>query len=141
MLEINYTLFIQMVNFLILLFLLNIFLYKPIRKILVSRKEELDSLEQAVASYQSRARENEARIEESMVQARREGFAEKEMLRKEGLAEEKAVLAEAGAAVEKKLDQARSEVERKMSDVRKALEDQISQFSREVAEKILGRSV
>ncbi len=45
MLEINNTLIIQIANFLVLLFLLNIILYKPIRKILGQRQEEMRTSE------------------------------------------------------------------------------------------------
>ncbi|MFC1863408.1 ATPase, partial [Thermodesulfobacteriota bacterium] len=37
----NYSLFIQIANFLVLLFVLNIILYRPIRKILYKRREEM----------------------------------------------------------------------------------------------------
>ena len=141
MLEINSTFFFQLGNFLFLLFLLNIILFRPIRRIMIRRDEEVDSLQKAIEDYQSRCEQNEKNIEDGMVLARKDGFAEKEKFKGAGLEEEKVVLQGANSSVEEKLGKAKSEMEMKMADVRKALEDQVAGFSTELAEKILGRSI
>ena len=141
MLEPNYTLFIQIANFLILLFLLNIFLFKPIRGILVKRHEEENGLQSSIDDYQSRADQNEKGVEEGRVQARKEGVKEKDSLKELGLQKEQGILQDAMYAAEEKIGNARKDVDAKMADVRKSLEDQIAVFSNELAEKILGRNV
>jgi F-type H+-transporting ATPase subunit b len=141
MLEINSTFFFQIGNFLLLLLLLNIVLFRPIRRIMIRRDEELDSLQKSIEDYQGRSEQNEKNIEEGMVLARKDGFAVKEKLKGTGLEEEKLVLQGANSSVEEKLGKAKSEMEMKMADVRKALEDQVAGFSTELAEKILGRSI
>ena len=141
MLEINSTVIIQIINFLVLLFLMNLILYRPIRGIITRRDDEMESLQGAIADYGDRADSNEKGIEEGMILARKEGFAEKERIKGEGLDEEKGILQQAGSAVEDKLGKAKSEMDDKIADVRKSLEDQISGFSEELASKILGRSI
>ena len=141
MLEINSTFFFQIGNFLLLLLLLNIVLFRPIRRIMIRRDEELDSLQKSIADYQGRSEQNEKNIEEGMVLARKDGFAVKEKLKGTGLEEEKVVLQGANSSVEEKLGKAKSEMEMKMADVRKALADQVAGFSTELAEKILGRGI
>jgi F-type H+-transporting ATPase subunit b len=141
MLEINSTFFFQIGNFLLLLLLLNIVLFRPIRRIMIRRDEEVDSLQKSIEDYQGRSEQNEKNIEEGMVLARKDGFAVKEKLKGTGLEEEKLVLQGANSSVEEKLGKAKSEMEMKMADVRKALEDQVAGFSTELAEKILGRSI
>jgi F-type H+-transporting ATPase subunit b len=141
MLEINSTFFFQIGNFLLLLLLLNIVLFRPIRRVMIRRDEELDSLQKSIQDYQGRSAQNEKNIEEGMVLARKDGFAVKEKIKGAGLEEEKVVLQGANSSVEEKLGKAKSEMEMKMADVRKALEDQVAGFSMELAEKILGRSV
>jgi F-type H+-transporting ATPase subunit b len=141
MLEINSTFFFQIGNFLLLLLLLNIVLFRPIRRIMIRRDEEVDSLQKSIENYQGRSKQNEKNIEEGMVLARKDGFAVKEKLKGKGLEEEKLVLQGANSSVEEKLGKAKSEMEMKMEDVRKALKDQVAGFSTELAEKILGRSI
>ena len=141
MLSIDGTLVLQIANFLVLLVVMNIILYKPIRGILAKRDEEMASRQKMIDDYQGLVKGNEEAIESGMVSARKEGYQEKESLKVLGQEEEKGVLQEAGAAVERKLTAAKQEIEAKVTDAREALENEISGFSNELAEKILGRSV
>lgn len=141
MLQINLSLLIQMGNFLLLVFLLNIFLYRPIRRIIAQRSEQMSTLEHTIEDYQGKAEKDEIGIRENMARAQKEGYQEKESLKMQGLEEEKGILQEAGTVAEKKISGAKSEMEIQMGEVRKALEEQVAVFSKELAEKILGRSV
>jgi len=141
MLEINSTVLIQILNFLILLIILNIFLFKPIRNILIERNEETESLGKSIEDFKNQSAEKEKGIEESMIEARKEGFLEKEGFKAQGLEKEKGILQEAGLTVENKIGATKKEMEVKSLEVRKALEEQLSAFSNELAEKILGRSI
>ena len=141
MLDINYTLVIQLCNFLLLLFLLNIFLYRPIRRIMAQRKEEVNSLQRMIEDFQNGSEQNEKGIEENMIQARKEGFGEKENLRGQGQQEEQVILDEVNKNVEERMGKAKEEMESKMAAVRKALQDQTAAFSTELAEKVLGRTI
>jgi len=141
MLEINYTLFIQIANFLLLLFLLNILLFRPIRRIMSQRSEETNSLEKIIWDLQDRSSKSENRIEEGMILTRKEGYEEKEGLKASGQQEERVILQEAGTEAERKIGAAKKEIGTMTADVRKALEGQVVGFSKELSEKILGRSV
>lgn len=141
MLEIDKTLFIQIANFLLLLFFLNILLYKPIRGILAKRSEEQNSLQKSIDEYQTRSDQSEKGIEEGKLRARKEGATEKEGLKGQGLEKERGILHKASTAAEEKKVNARKDMEAKISDVRSSLEDQVAVFSHELAEKILGRSL
>lgn len=141
MLEINYTLALQVITFLLLVFLLNIILYRPIRKILAQRNQETRSLQGMIDEFQRLSEEHEKKIEEGMVQARKEGYLEKEGFKGKGLEEEKGILQEANSKVEEELGLARKEMENRISEARKALEGELTGFSSELAQKILGRSI
>ena len=141
MLSIDGTMILQIANFLVLLVVMNIILYKPIRGILAKRDEEMASRQKMIDDYQGRVQNNEEAIESGMVSARKEGYQEKESLKDLGQEEEKGVLQEAGAAVERKLTAAKQEIEAKVTAARETLESEITGFSNELAEKILGRSV
>ena len=141
MLSIDGTMILQIANFLVLLVVMNIILYKPIRGILAKRDEEMASRQKMIDDYQGRVQDNEEAIESGMVSARKEGYQEKESLKDLGQEEEKGVLQEAGAAVERKLTVAKQEIETKITAARETLEGEITGFSNELAEKILGRSV
>lgn len=137
----DYTLFLQVANFLFLLFILNIILYRPIRQILGKRKAEVDGLQHSVSELEGKASRFAGELEGSMAKARKTGYEEKETLKKQGLEEEKAVLKEAATASGERMGQARAEMGKKILEARGALEKELSLFSKELAEKILGRNV
>jgi F-type H+-transporting ATPase subunit b len=137
----DYTLFLQVANFLFLLFILNILLYRPIRQILGKRKAEVEGLQHSVGELEGKAGRFAGELEESAAKARKAGYEEKESLKHQGLEEEKAVLKEAATASGERMGQARAEMEKKLLEAKGALERELSLFSKELAEKILGRNV
>jgi F-type H+-transporting ATPase subunit b len=141
MLKIDYTLFIQIANFLFLLLVLNWILYRPIRSMLRRRRAEMTSLQEKINDLEDEAAERSYELEESMVGARREGSVQKESLRHAGLEEEKVMVHGATGKAGDRIDQARAEIDQNLNAARQALENEVSAFSRELAEKILGRSV
>ncbi len=141
MLKVDYSLFIQIANFLLLLFLLNRILYRPIRRILAERAEQVSAFENTIADFQRKAARDAESLEQNMKSARKEGFDRKEGLRGEGLAQEKGTIQKAAAAAGERIGEAKAEIGRHVEDVRKVLEKDIGAFSQELAEKILGRSI
>jgi F-type H+-transporting ATPase subunit b len=137
----DYTLFLQLANFLFLLFILNIILYRPVRKILGKRKAEVDGLQRSVSELDGKANRFAGELEEGMVKARKAGYQEKESLKSQGLEEEKALLKGAATASGERMGQARAEREKNLMEARGSLEKELSIFSKELAEKILGRSI
>ena len=137
----NYTLFIQIANFLFLLFLLNVILYRPIRKILGQRKMEIQVFEGDIGELQAKSVQYEQELEENAAGARNEGFKEKEALKGEGLEEEKGLLDVAMASAAEKVDQAKEEIGRKIGEARRSLEEEMAAFSQELAQEMLGRSL
>ena len=141
MLNINYTLIIQIANFLILLLILNIILYKPIRKILRRRREEIRDSEKTIEDFLDRAARLAEQLEQIMVAARKDGFKEKEDRKNQGRDEEAKMLQSTIDSVGKKISKAKEDIEQNMAGLRQSLEKEVSLFSQELAEKVLGRSV
>jgi F-type H+-transporting ATPase subunit b len=141
MLNIDYTLIIQIANFLFLLFILNILLYKPIRQILSQRKEEIDSFVGMIGEFEDKFAQSKKALEENKAEATKDGLKEKEALKGEGSDQEKSLLKAATSESSEKLDQARDEIAASMVSARQTLEKELGRFSRELAQKILGRSV
>jgi F-type H+-transporting ATPase subunit b len=141
MLSVDYTLFIQIANFLVLLFILNLVLYKPIRKILLKRKAEVGAYEESIGEYDSKSEEGSKDFNEGMITARKEGFQEKEGLKGQGLEEEKSLIGSATASALEKIDEAKKNIDRSIQEAWSGLEKESATFSKELAEKILGRSL
>lgn len=141
MLEIDHTLFIQIANFLVLLFILNRILFRPIRRILSQRREEMNASETTIRDLQDRISRSAEEIEQSMISARKDGFKEKENSKNEGRDEEAKMVQDAIGSVGEKIMAAKEDIERNMADLRQSLDKEVSLFSQELAEKVLGRSI
>jgi F-type H+-transporting ATPase subunit b len=137
----NTTLFVQIVNFLFLLFVLNIVFYRPIRRILNRRSEEVRGLHESIEDFREKSDQYVKDLEESYKGAMGEGYKEKDKLKMAGTKMEKEILQEAISSAEAKIGKAKDEIDRSMTGVRQSLEDELNSFSKELAEKILGRNV
>jgi len=62
----DYTFWIQIVNFLLLIFILNIVLYKPVMGILEKRKGQIEGTEQEIRDLNLTIEQKEARYEEKL---------------------------------------------------------------------------
>jgi F-type H+-transporting ATPase subunit b len=137
----NHTLIIQIFSFLFLLFLLNLILYRPIRRIIKRRKEDMSSSENFIQSWRQKAEKCTQEFEENILETRKQGLAQKEDMKDEGIKEEREMLQETYASVEDKIGRARQEIQDSISMARQSLQTEIEAFSQELAEKILGRGV
>jgi F-type H+-transporting ATPase subunit b len=142
MLEINpVALLVQIANFLLLVFLLNKLLFKPIRAILSERAGTLKKLSDSAESLEAKALASEQEIQEGRDASKRKGLAEKERLKAEAQEEEQKLIAEAMGSSERKVAEARKQVEASISSIKEALDLKVSALSHEAASRILGRSV
>jgi F-type H+-transporting ATPase subunit b len=84
MIDLDYTMLIQMINFLVLIFILNLLLYKPITKIIDERIKKIEDSKSEVDSLDEKAELKIADYEEKMRQARQEAMSQRNVVRDEG---------------------------------------------------------
>lgn len=141
MIELNLAFFVQLVNFGILVLVLNIFLYKPIRKVLADRRQVIDSAREKAVSVdeevQAKMTQYEGRLREAKTEA---GLRRAEALKQAQL-EETAVLEKARKEAADSLASIRSRVAKEATDARELLKKQAESLSGDICEKILGRSL
>ena len=141
MISVDFTLFVQMANFILLVFILNTVLYKPIRKILIERKKKIQGYEEDIESVLKDASESEQAFQEKISEARHEGVEKKEALKQSGLEEEKQLISEMNKKAQAELEAVRSQIVKDAQDARQALKKDVKAFSGAIAQKILGRAV
>ena len=141
MLTIDYSLFIQIANFLFLILLLNIIVYRPIRGILNKRKEDMSSTEEITQDWKNKAERNSEEFENRLSETRDEGLKEKGNIKGQGMVEEREMLLNVYSSVEENIDKARLEIQDTISQAKQSLQTEVETFSHELAEKILGRGI
>jgi F-type H+-transporting ATPase subunit b len=139
MLTIDYTLIIQLLNFLLLILLLNIIVFRPVRKMLNKRKEEMSSDVESTQGWGQKAERYSEELRANISNVRKNGIKEKEVLKSEGLEAEKKMLKDTYSIVEDKTSKAMAELEKKRIKARDSLEKEIKGFSTDLVQKFLGR--
>jgi len=138
MLEVNGWFFVQLANFLILLFLLNTILFKPLLKLF---KERDDNTKGALESANGMDREKDdvlAQIEEKLSGARTEARSIFENLSNEGLEVQKNSVQSAQNESVEINKKAKAELEAATDKARNALKSDIEAFSKQIVEKLVG---
>jgi F-type H+-transporting ATPase subunit b len=141
MVSINYTIFIQIVNFLILIWVLNMVLYKPIRNILSQRKEKVSGLEQNIVTLGKEAQEQDTAYNTGIRDARSKGKKEKDAMMEAAAAEEKKVIDKINAQAQADLADVKNKIAKDAEQVRSVLQSQVDDFATAITQKILGRAV
>lgn len=139
MLDINLTWFsVQIANFLLLLFVLNKILFKPVLRTLKERDDRINGyLEKAKAMDGDRdtlLQELEAKLAQTRVQAKEvfEGF------RGEGLQAQKRELDAAGKNTDIMSQEALEKLKSAAQTAREALKGDVETFSQKIVEKMVG---
>jgi F-type H+-transporting ATPase subunit b len=137
----DYTVLIQIANFLILLFLLNIIAYRPIRRIIYQRKDDMASMVNITEEWGKKAEKFAQELEINEAVTRKEGQKEKEGLKNKGFEDERAMLQEVYSNTEENLEKARQEIQERLKRAQQSLQAEVDDFSQELAKKILGRAI
>jgi F-type H+-transporting ATPase subunit b len=135
------TLLIQMINFFILLIVLNLILFRPIRNIIKERNQIVENFNSDIASLTGEAQASMEEFEEKVLEARKEGVGRIQSMKDEGEQAEVELIATTTQEVQTKIEEARKKVASDIQDARTELQKQVQTFSVAVTEKILGRSI
>ena len=139
MIDIDLAFVIQLINFLVLLAVLNVLLYKPIRKVLAERQGKIaDARSRAEGvdqDVQVKMAEYEARLKEMKSGAADERGA----LVKEAQAEEATILEAARKDASATLAAIKERVAKEAADARIFLQEQAKVLSVDICEKVLIR--
>jgi F-type H+-transporting ATPase subunit b len=141
MIDINSTFWIQLVNFVVLMLVLNVILYKPILSVMEKRKQHLQGLDDEVKSLEETVDRKVADYEEKLRQARLDAMNERNEIQRMASDEGKAVTDEARQEIAKLVEGFKKKMNKEMADVRKVLKSQAEKISVEISEKVLGRSI
>ncbi len=141
MIELNLAFFVQILNFGILVLVLNIFLYKPIRKVLADRRQVIDGAREKSAAVDLEVQDKMAQYEARLRDAKAEASVRKAEALKQAQAEETAVLEKARKEATESLGSIRARVAKDAADARALLKQQAELLSGDICEKILGRSL
>lgn len=141
MINLNYTLIIQLAIVLGLMVILSHLAFKPFLKILQARQSYLEDAEQKAAELQRRAQELMEQYRETMAAAQAQGTALRDEIRKEGLAAEAEIIQKTTEEAHQILREIQIKISNEIEIARAEFQSQAQSLSREMAQKILGREL
>jgi len=141
MIDVNVTLLIQMANVLILVFLMNLVLYRPIRRIVAQRRELIANRQNEIEQADAGARAAAEQMNLQLQEARKQGRQRIAEFKIQAYEQEKSLLQRAMEEASGQVQQMRGQIAKDIEAARKKLSGQVKTFSQELAQKILGRSL
>ncbi len=141
MVSIDGTLFIQIINFLFLIWALNIVLYKPIRRILLQRNDKVTGLEEGIDRFEQDALEKDQALASGIREARKKGINEKAAFEDEAREQELKLIEKINEKTRADLAQIREKIALETEDARQSLLKEVDRFAEDISLRILGRAV
>ncbi len=141
MISIDGSVVIQIINFLLLVWLMNKIVYKPIRAVLQKRKDKIGELVKDADRAADQAKVKDALYTDGIRAARKKGVAEKEKLIAIANQEEHALISDIQQKMQEELETVRLKIADEMKQARTGLEQEIDGFAAAIGQKILGRAI
>ena len=139
MISINATLVVQLINFLILLWILNKILIKPVLGLIEARERSVEDLKLKMENLQVEADEKKRWIERRISKARRRGAHEADEARNEAEAQAKDMIHEVQAQAKDHVNTVQEEVKRQADDERRHMDQHQEVIAGMVFQKLMGR--
>lgn len=139
--QLNFTLFIQLINFLALLFILNAILYKPIMAKMREREAQIRKDKEKALELEQEVREQEKQHQDALAKSRQTAAQEKAALLAEAKVKEAAFLEKARVEASHIVDDMKASIQAEVGEARKALKTQMTPLAESITQKILGRAI
>ncbi len=141
MLNVDSTFFIQVINFLILIVVLNWLLVKPTLRILEERKTRVEGSEEEAKRLTTETDNKVQDYERHLNEARVAAGREKERIRMEGIERENEIIRAAREQSRKTVEDMKLKIETEAREASSVMKQEVKALSAQIAEKVLGRSI
>ena len=141
MISINATLLVQMVQFLILAYILNRLMFKPILKILSERTNYLSDTKLKINNIEEETKDLIKKCSFKETEARKEAADQSSQLKREGSSTAETIFNDAKEEVTAIKDKVSKEMEKKIDAARESLQKEAASLADVIIEKIIGRRI
>jgi F-type H+-transporting ATPase subunit b len=139
--SIDYSLGIQIINFLLLIFILNILLYKPVLGMLDKRKKQTAASQNEVSKLQNSIDQKMSAYEEKLRLAKSEATELKKGIIKHGDEVAKTIIQAARTEIPEMQEAFRLKADGEIAAAKNILSENSRKLSKEIAEKVIGRAL
>ncbi|MBQ7645974.1 MAG: ATP synthase F0 subunit B [Clostridia bacterium] len=132
---------INLINIVILVILVRVLLYKPVKKFLDARKDKIKAAEDEAASREAEALQSKEKYDALISDAEKIKEQTEAEARKNARAMSDSIIGKANEDAEKLLENARAKAQKEHDDMIANAKDELAEIALEMAEKVLGREV
>ncbi|MFQ5559542.1 MAG: ATP synthase F0 subunit B [Nitrospinota bacterium] len=141
MIEINGSFLIQLINFLVLIFIMDRLLFKPILAVIDERNRKVSCLKEETQGFIKKAESLETDFKNKLSEVRKESMEAMDSTRKNALKEAGVITGEAKESFEKTVSSARSEIAGEAERASEVLKKDATLIAKQLVSKVLGREV
>lgn len=141
LISINETLFVQIISFLIFLFVANRFIFQPLLSTMGERDKQVEDAQDSISSVKEEMDEMASELARCEAEAKSKALGLKKELEAEGKAEAREIVDKARGEIEAMREKAAANVDAQISEARTYLKSESEALSLSIMEKILGRAI
>jgi F-type H+-transporting ATPase subunit b len=141
LIELNFTLLIQAVNFFLLIYILNKILYKPILKLLDDRDQRIDGQQQQAKKTLEDVQALMADYNQKLYNAKIDAMNTKNTARNAASEQANGIINDARKKAEEVITQIQQQMASEIAQAQKELQPELSVMAATIAQQILGRKV
>jgi len=141
MIEIDQSLVLQIVNFIIFLVILNYLIFKPVVRVLEERRQRIDGTMEKAQEMESEIEKKLEEYEGRINEAKALAANEREALRREGENLSEEIVEKARMALARDIPIVRDQIARESDRVRRELESKAHIVAKDIASRVLGRDI
>jgi F-type H+-transporting ATPase subunit b len=139
LISINFTLFVQILNFLVLVWLFNRLFIRPILANVEAKKQDLVQRQDAVAHLKDEASDRESAYQEKLKRVRLAAAEKRDAMLGEAKAEAEKLRRKASQEASEVMSRVRMEIGASVEETRRALREKEETMAAQLTEAVLGR--
>ena len=141
LISINETLILQIISFLIFLFIINRIMFRPLRKVMNERESYIENIQKDIVAAENQFENLTNQIQAQEKAVRNEAFEQKEQLEASGSQQAAEILASTREEINTLRAEAQKEVDAQISAARKYVQKESQDLAKNIIKTVLYRSL
>jgi len=141
LISINETLIVQVISFLIFLFIINRIMFRPLRSIVAERQSHIEHLRQDIVAAGKKFESLINQMEEQEASVKMEAFMQKKKLEEAGNRQADEIFVSTRKAITAEKNKALMEVDAQVLEAKKYIKRESETLAQSIIEKVLDRRV
>lgn len=141
LISINETLIVQLISFLIFLFIINRLMIRPLRNVMADRENYIDTVKNDIQGARDKIEAITGQIHQQEAEVKTDAFQLKDELEKAGEQQAKTIFTAARDEIAATNTRVKAEIDKQIADAKNALEAESETLAVKMIEKILDRRI